>query len=274
MEEKGKTELTRQGSNGGSASLAKPSDQASEQMWLSKVTPQQAIALRELLSGAMTQEAAKAAGVDRTTLYRWRTQDPQFMAALSAWRNETHEHAMDQFLALSEASVAAVAHGIANCDSRLGLSVLKELNKTRERLDRPANSPRAEPANGDPDARVDQMRKVMQGSSSWEQVHVAELLKLGLEEHRTRMAERFRKHFGLPTEYEVSPNEMEMAACDALPGPNQHDPRKLDPEKKALEGPASVKPELEDPPSLELQPSAQSGPISSTGTTTPKDATL
>jgi len=263
MEEKGKTELTRQGSSESSTPLAKPSQQASEQMWLSKVTPQQAIALRELLSGAMTQEAAKAAGVDRTTLYRWRTQDPQFMAALSAWRNETHEHAMDQFLALSEASVAAVAHGIANCDSRLGLSVLKELNKTRERLDRPANSPRPEPSKGDPDARVDQMRKVMRGSSSWEQVHVAELLKLGLEEHRARMAEKFRTHFGLPAEYEVSPNEMEMAACDALPDPKQHDPRKLDPEMKALEGPASAMSRLEDPASQEPQPSAQSGTLPS-----------
>ena len=179
-DEKGSTELAKQEGTTGAASLAKAPDHPSEQMWLSNLTPSQAKALRELLAGARTQEAADAAGVDRVTLYRWRTQDPQFMAALSAWRNETHEHAMDQMLALADASVCAVAHGIAECDSKLGLRVLKEINRTREKLDRPGNSSRSKSSKVDPDARVDQIRHIMRDSSPWEQIHVAELLKLGL----------------------------------------------------------------------------------------------
>lgn len=219
---------------------------------LSKLTPQQAKALRELLAGARTQEAAAAAGVDRVTLYRWRTQDPQFMAAMSAWRNETHEHAMDQMLALADASVCAVAHGIAECDSKLGLRVLKEINRTREKLDRAGASNRSKSSKADPDARVDQIRLVMRDSSPWEQIHVAELLKLGLEEHRTRMAEKFRAHFGLPVDYEVSPQQLELAASDALPDPKEYDPRKLDPDQRQLEGVAPALPQPADSASQEV----------------------
>lgn len=160
-DETGTTELAKQQA---SAPLATASEERTVPMWLSKLTPQQAKALRELLAGARTQEAADAAGVDRVTLYRWRTQDPQFMAALSAWRNETYEHAMDQMLALADASVCAVAHGIAECDSKLGLRVLKEINRTREKLDRAGTSNRSKSAEGDPDARVDQMRLVMRAA--------------------------------------------------------------------------------------------------------------
>lgn len=117
-DETGMTELAK---HQGAAPLAKASEERKVPMWLSKLTPPQAKALRELLAGARTQEAADAAGVDRVTLYRWRTQDPQFMAALSAWRNETHEHAMDQFLALSEASVAG--GGAWNCRMRFQAGV-------------------------------------------------------------------------------------------------------------------------------------------------------
>lgn len=254
-DEKGSTELAKQEGTTGAASLAKAPDHPSEQMWLSNLTPSQAKALRELLAGARTQEAADAAGVDRVTLYRWRTQDPQFMAALSAWRNETHEHAMDQMLALADASVCAVAHGIAECDSKLGLRVLKEINRTREKLDRPGNSSRSKSSKVDPDARVDQIRHIMRDSSPWEQIHVAELLKLGLEEHRTRMAEKFRSHFGLRGDFEVSPQQLELAASGALPDPKEYDPRKLDPDHRKLEGAADTAPatlRIEDLASQEM----------------------
>lgn len=245
-DEKGTTELAKQEGAASAAQLVKASDQRSEKMWLSKLTSQQATALRQLLAGARTQEAADAAGVDRVTLYRWRTQDPQFMAALSAWRNETHEHAMDQFLSLSEASVAAVADGLSNCDSKLGLRVLKEINRTREKLDQAGESNRSKSAKANPDARLDQIRLVMRDSSPWEQLHVAELLKLGLEQHRTRMAMIFRQHFGLPGDYEVSIEQIELAASAALPDPSEYDPRKLNPDQGKLEDVAPAMPQLEN----------------------------
>jgi len=43
-----------------------------------------------------------------------------------------------------------------------------------------------------------------------------------------RMAEQFRRHFGLPGDFEVSPQQLELAASGALPDPKEYDPRKLD----------------------------------------------
>src|SRR5690348_2306126 len=53
---------------------------------LANVSAQQETALRALAAGRALGEVAAEAGVDRGTLYRWRTRDPQFMAALKAWR--------------------------------------------------------------------------------------------------------------------------------------------------------------------------------------------
>src|SRR6476469_324657 len=88
---------------------------------LSHVTPQQAAALRVLAAGKPLNDAAAAAGVDRGTLYRWRTQDHDFIAALNAWRWEMQTHTRDRMLALADEALAAVQAGIKHGDARLGL---------------------------------------------------------------------------------------------------------------------------------------------------------
>ena len=64
------------------------------------------------VDGKPLHEAATEAGVDRGTLYRWRTQDVHFMAALNAWRNETQSHARDRMLAMADKAIGAVARGL------------------------------------------------------------------------------------------------------------------------------------------------------------------
>src|SRR5436309_803606 len=95
---------------------------------LSHVTPQQAEALRALAAGKPLNDAAAAEGVDRGTLYRWRTQDHDFVAALNAWRWEMQTHTRDRMLALADEALAAVQASIKHGDARLGLRLLKDLN--------------------------------------------------------------------------------------------------------------------------------------------------
>ncbi len=44
--------------------------------------------MASLLAGATDADASTAAGVDRTTLWRWRTRDPAFAAVLNLRRRE------------------------------------------------------------------------------------------------------------------------------------------------------------------------------------------
>ena len=93
----------------------------------SMLSETQVRALTVIVRGGSLMEAAAAAGVDRTTLYRWRKEDAQFIAALNAWRHEQQLHAKDRLLGLATAATDAVAGTLAGGDGRLGLRVLKEL---------------------------------------------------------------------------------------------------------------------------------------------------
>jgi len=104
---------------------------------LSRVSAAQAVALKALAAGKPLGEAAAEAGVDRGTLYRWRTHDDQFIAALNAWRSETQTHARDRLLALTDKAIAAVQASIEKGDARLGLRLLKDLNCSRAGRTRP-----------------------------------------------------------------------------------------------------------------------------------------
>jgi len=59
-----------------------------------KLTPRQDIALVKLLAGATDVQAAKAAGVDRVTVYTWRHDFPDFAAELRKRQDEMYDRAM------------------------------------------------------------------------------------------------------------------------------------------------------------------------------------
>ena len=61
-------------------------EQDAEGTAYSRLSEAQAAALRELAAGKPFGQAAAAAGVDRGTLYRWRTEDDDFIEALFEWR--------------------------------------------------------------------------------------------------------------------------------------------------------------------------------------------
>ena len=84
-------------------------------------------ALAVLASGAGPTAAARAAGVDFSTVYRWRKEDPAFIAALNAWRNHAQESARDRVLAMAGQAMETVLAAMQKGDARTAMAILKGL---------------------------------------------------------------------------------------------------------------------------------------------------
>lgn len=78
--------------------------------------PKQIPALEALLTGASVTDAAEQAGVDRTTVSRWKNQDPNFMAALNAGTAELRDEMERRMDHLTRSAVDTVAEAIENGD--------------------------------------------------------------------------------------------------------------------------------------------------------------
>jgi hypothetical protein len=72
------------------------------------LSPAQGKAIEALASGANLTEAAEKAGVDRTTLYRWRRDDPGFIAAYNSIAGEALERIRSGIRGLAEPAMCAL----------------------------------------------------------------------------------------------------------------------------------------------------------------------
>ena len=90
------------------------------------LTDRQMAFLRALVSGKKILFAAAAAGVSRSTVYRWQS-DSHFVAALNAWRQHSEELTRNRLLVLAEKAVDALDGALAGGDRGAALSVLKEM---------------------------------------------------------------------------------------------------------------------------------------------------
>lgn len=99
----------------------------------------QCSAIELLARGEPVMKVAEAVGVDRGTIYRWRTSDPNFIAALNRWRGEMQAETRDRVLALSAGAADSVARSIADGDSRLGLRVLEKMGCLKPGPDNPVD---------------------------------------------------------------------------------------------------------------------------------------
>lgn len=196
------------------------------------ITPRQEAAIRALVAGRTYSEAAAAGGVDRATLFRWRTLDEDFKVALETMREQTHEQASDRFRNLAEASLRAVEGGLAKGDARLGLSVLKALDRAYVRMlesqekDKTDWLPKRASVKPKPTKHVQDIRDVVRELTPWQVKNTGLLLGLGLAAHNAQMAAKFRAHFGLPDDFPVNREQIDLAASGALPDPATYDPRK------------------------------------------------
>jgi hypothetical protein len=91
------------------------------------LSPPQRTALAAIGGGQSMACAAQVAGVSASTLYRWRTKDPAFIAALNAWRNQTNDAVRDRLLAMSDQAALTILGGLRAGDTKLAMALLKLL---------------------------------------------------------------------------------------------------------------------------------------------------
>ena len=90
------------------------------------LTDRQVKFLRALVSGKKVMFAAAAAGVSRSTVYRWHS-DSHFVAALNAWRQHSEELTRNRMLVIAEKAVDALDGALAGGDRMAALTVLKAM---------------------------------------------------------------------------------------------------------------------------------------------------
>jgi hypothetical protein len=91
------------------------------------LSPPQRTALAAIGGGQSLACAAQVAGVSASTLYRWRTKDPAFIAALNAWRGQTNDAVRDRLLAMSDQAALTILGGLRAGDTKLAMALLKLL---------------------------------------------------------------------------------------------------------------------------------------------------
>ncbi len=84
------------------------------------------LALAALLEGQNMTDAAQAADVDRSTLYRW-LDEPAFAAELNKGKRELQDALHSRLLSLGERAVGVVQEALDGGDAKTALAVLKGL---------------------------------------------------------------------------------------------------------------------------------------------------
>jgi hypothetical protein len=89
------------------------------------LSPAKLAVLGELASGSSVSAAAQAGGVHRRTVANWMRNDPEFVAALNAWRNQTVQWTKDQLVATLGDAAATVREAVRNGDAKLAMQLLQ-----------------------------------------------------------------------------------------------------------------------------------------------------
>jgi hypothetical protein len=96
-----------------------------------KLPPQKQAVLTALAAGTSAAKATKAAGVARTSLYRWLKTDPDFLAAYNVWQESTCAAARARLLAMVDPALNAVTKSIHDGNPELAYRLLRDLGLTR-----------------------------------------------------------------------------------------------------------------------------------------------
>lgn len=93
----------------------------------------QEAALAALRAGNSFANAAREAGVNRVTVYRWIQREPGFRAAYNAWQRELAESGHARLLKLTERAVEVVASALEVGDRNIAFKMLRQMGVMRPR---------------------------------------------------------------------------------------------------------------------------------------------
>jgi DNA-binding phage protein len=106
---------------------------AAEMAELEGFPPDRRAALRCLKMTGTMSEAAKAAGVSRSSIYRWKNENAAFRALCNRWEREKIDECSDGVTSLLSKAVAALEKALDNGDARAALVVLKSMGIMKPR---------------------------------------------------------------------------------------------------------------------------------------------
>lgn len=89
------------------------------------LSPDQIKALELLLSGETVSAAAKAVGIDRSTVHRWLREDFEFQAALNRKKRELADAVQTRLLTVADKAAEVVGNAVHNGDLSASLAVLR-----------------------------------------------------------------------------------------------------------------------------------------------------
>ncbi len=92
------------------------------------LSPNQVTALEGLLAGKTAAEAAAAAGVGRTTIYKWLRIDFAFQAALNRGRRDLQQAVSYRVEQLAADAAECVARAVREGNVKAAMEILKRLN--------------------------------------------------------------------------------------------------------------------------------------------------
>jgi hypothetical protein len=94
---------------------------------LLELSPMQTKALVALAAGRSLADAAGDAGVDPSTIYRWKKNDPHFIVAMNAWRIEAMVGARDRLLALTDEATRAAYRLLRKDNPSVTIAIVKTI---------------------------------------------------------------------------------------------------------------------------------------------------
>jgi hypothetical protein len=97
----------------------------------SRLSASQLIAVDGLMSGSSHAEAAEAARVHRTTVSRWATKDPDFIATLNERRQQVFSEAGDRLRSVLNRAVQVLADAVDSGDPEISLALLRLVGADR-----------------------------------------------------------------------------------------------------------------------------------------------
>lgn len=92
-----------------------------------EISAPQRRAIEAMLPGKSLTDAAKAAGVNRSTLWRWLNKDAEFQSALNSYKREAFDQLSMRTTALASLAISAVESALRAGDEKAGIAVLRGL---------------------------------------------------------------------------------------------------------------------------------------------------